>query len=68
MEMQSLIDGEAGHLWLERRRYAGAIVREKPLMEGLRSAKDNENHTVVENYVMWQAGFSCILRVRRYSS
>ena len=53
MEMQSLIDGEAGRLWLERRRYAGAIVREATLMEGLPAATDSEINTLVENYAMW---------------
>ena len=53
MEMQSLIDSEAGRLWLERRRYAGAIVREATLMEGLPAATDSEINTLVENYTMW---------------
>lgn len=53
MEMQSLIDGEAGRLWPERRRYAGAIVREATLMEGPPAATDSEINTLVENYAMW---------------
>ena len=53
MEMQSLTDGEAGRLWLEQRRYAGAIVRKATLMEGLPAATDSEINTLVENYAMW---------------
>ena len=34
MEMQSVIDGDAGRLWLERRKYAAVIVREASLTEG----------------------------------
>ena len=53
MEMQNVIDGDAGRLWLERRKYAGAIVREASLMEGLPAATDSEINTLVEDYAMW---------------
>jgi hypothetical protein len=53
MEMQNVIDGDAGRLWLERRKYAGAIVREASLMEGLPAATDSEINRLVEDYAMW---------------
>ena len=53
MEMQNVIDGDAGRLWLERRKYAGATVREASLMEGLPAATDSEINTLVEDYAMW---------------
>ena len=53
MEMQNVIDGDAGRLWLERRQYAGDIVRAARLMEGLPAATDSEINTLVEDYAMW---------------
>ena len=53
MEMQNVIDGNGGRLWLERRKYAGAIVREACLMEGLPLATDSEINRLVEDYAMW---------------
>ena len=53
MEMQNVIDGDAGRLWLERRKYAAVIVREASLMEGLPAATDSEINRLVEDYAMW---------------
>ena len=53
MEMQSVIDGDAGRLWLERHKYAAVIVRETSLMEGLPAATDSEINRLVEDYAMW---------------
>ena len=52
MEMQSVIDGDAGRLWLERRKYAAVIVREASLMEGLPAATDSEINRLNEGYAM----------------
>ena len=53
MEMQNVIDGDASRMWLERRKYAGAIVREASLMEGLPAATDSEINRLDEDYAMW---------------
>ena len=53
MEMQNVIDSDAGRLWLERRKSAGAIVREASLMEGLPAATNSEINRLVEDYAMW---------------
>ena len=53
MEMQNVIEGDGGRLWLERRKYACAIVREASLMEGLPVATDSEVNRLVEDYAMW---------------
>ena len=53
MEMQKVIDGDAGRLWLERRNYAGAIVCEASLREGLPAATDSEINRLVEGYAAW---------------
>ncbi len=50
MEMQNVIDGDAGRLWLVRRKYAGAIIREASLMEGLPAATDSEINRLVKDY------------------
>ena len=53
MEMQNVIDGDGGRLFLDRRKYAGAIVSEASLMEGLPLATDSEINRLVEDYAMW---------------
>ena len=51
--MQNVIDGDAGRLWLERRKNPGAIFHETSLMEGLPAAIDSEINRLVEDYAMW---------------
>ncbi len=53
MELQSMVDERTGQLWLERRKFSGAVVRQASILEGLDGATANEIDALVNRYSMW---------------
>lgn len=53
MELQGIIDTQTGDLWLERRKFSGAVVRQASLLEGLPSASTAEIDDLVNRYAQW---------------
>ena len=56
MELQGKFDEAAGNLWFERRKYAGAVVREASILEGLAPATATDIDALIASYVVWLVG------------
>ena len=53
MELQSMVDEKNGLLWLERRKYAGAVVRQAAMLEGVTEASAEDIDGLINGYSMW---------------
>lgn len=53
MELQGIIDTQTGKLWLERRKFAGAVVRQASVLEGLPAASAADIDGLVNRYAQW---------------
>ena len=56
MELQSMVDEKNGLLWLERRKYAGAVVRQAAMLEGVTEASAEDIDSLINSYSMWLVG------------
>ncbi|MDB3891971.1 hypothetical protein N9368_02540 [Alphaproteobacteria bacterium] len=53
MELQSVIDAQTGKLWLERRKFSGAVVRQASILEGLEPVSADDINDLVNRYSIW---------------
>jgi len=53
MELQSIIDVKQGNLWLERRKFAGTLIRQASILEGLPPAEQDEIDNLINSYTGW---------------
>jgi len=53
MELQSIIDAKTGRLWLERRKFSGAVVRQASILEGLEPVSADDINDLVNRYSIW---------------
>ena len=53
MELQGILDKKTGQLWLERRKFSGAVVRQASVLEGLQPATSEDINELVDRYSLW---------------
>ena len=53
MELQSIIDVKQGNLWLERRKFAGTLIRQASILEGFPPAEQDEIDNLINSYIGW---------------
>ncbi|MDB2390081.1 hypothetical protein N9X12_02535 [Alphaproteobacteria bacterium] len=53
MELQSKIDAKRGKLWFERRKFAGTLIRQASVLEGLPSVEQNDIDALINSYASW---------------
>ena len=53
MENQILINQNLGHLWSERRKFSGAVIRRAVELTGLESPTGNEIDSLINDYREW---------------
>lgn len=53
MELQGILDSDEGKLWRERRNYAGAVIRDASIREGVPAATDKEIDDLIDSYAIW---------------
>ena len=53
MELQSIIDVKQGNLWLERRKFAGTLIRQASILEGLPPAEQDDIDILINSYTGW---------------
>ena len=53
MELQSIIDVQHGALWFERRKYAGSLIRQASILEGLPPVEQEEIDLLIDSYASW---------------
>jgi len=53
MELQQGIDPRSAKLWLERRNYSGAVIREASILEGVPAATSNDIDALINTYIIW---------------
>ena len=53
MELQAMFDVKRGELWLERRKFAGTLIRQASILEGLPPAGQDDIDALINNYASW---------------
>lgn len=53
MELQSTIDAKHGALWFERRKFAGSLIRQASILEGIPAAGQDAINDLVDSYASW---------------
>ena len=53
MELQSMVDVKRGELWRERRKFAGTLIRQASILEGLPPAGQDDIDALINSYASW---------------
>lgn len=53
MELQSTIDAKHGALWFERRKFAGALIQQASILEGIPAVEPDEINALIDSYASW---------------